>query len=71
MEIDDEPRTIEVPADLEQAMAGNEKAKAAFEKLSYTHRREYVEWILEAKKADTRARRIARTIEALAIGKSR
>lgn len=65
MEVDDDPRVVIVPEDLAQALAGNLKAGAAFEKLSYTHKREYVEWIAGAKKADTRARRIAKTTEEL------
>lgn len=65
MEVDDEPRVVEVPEDLALALTGNEKAGGAFEKLSYTHKREYVEWIVEAKKDETRARRIAKAIEEL------
>ncbi|WP_424358256.1 YdeI/OmpD-associated family protein [Methanocella sp. MCL-LM] len=65
MEVDDEPRVVEVPEDLAQALTGNEKARAAFEKLSYSHKREYVEWIAEGKKEETRARRIANTVEEL------
>jgi hypothetical protein len=63
MELDTEPRTVRVPADLREALAGDHSAKAAFSKLSYTHRREYVDWIQEAKRPETRARRIARTVE--------
>jgi hypothetical protein len=65
MEVDEEPRIVEVPEDLAQAMAASEKVKAAFDKLSYSHKREYVEWINEAKKEETRQRRIAKAIEKL------
>lgn len=65
MELDDVPRTVEVPDDLALALAGNEAAKTAFGKLSYSHKREYVQWINEAKKDETRQRRIAKTIEKL------
>lgn len=60
-----------VPADLKQALAGRAEARAAFEGFSPSHRREYVEWIEEAKRPETRARRIASTVEWLAEGKSR
>ncbi|MFZ5663436.1 MAG: YdeI/OmpD-associated family protein [Pseudomonadota bacterium] len=56
------------PADARDANAG---AKAAFEAFAPSHRREYLEWILEAKRAETRARRIAQAIGQLAEGKSR
>ena len=69
LESDDEPRTIDVPEDLQAALAGDTEAAAAFERLSYTHRREYVEWITEAKREETRARRITKTVERLREGK--
>lgn len=62
---DTEERTVEIPADLQKALKKNKTAKAIFEKLSYTHRREYVNWIEEAKMLETRARRIEKTIEML------
>ncbi len=65
MEVDEEPRVVEVPEDFARALAGNEAAKKAFEKMSYSHKREYVEWINEAKKNETRQRRIAKAIEKL------
>ena len=69
MEVDTEPRTVRVPADLRAALAEDETAKAAFAKLSYTHRREYVEWVEEAKRPETRTRRIAATVERARAGK--
>lgn len=65
MEVDMEPRTVEAPDDLVRAFDGNETAKAAFEKCSYTHKKEYVDWINEAKKPETRQRRIVKTLEKL------
>ena len=62
MELDTEPRRVTVPADLRAALAADPVAKTAFTKLSFTHRREYVEWVEEAKRAETRARRIAATV---------
>ena len=43
----------------------NKGAKAVFDKLAYTHRKEYVRWIEEAKREETRASRVAKTIEML------
>jgi hypothetical protein len=62
VERDNRPRTVEVPDDLAAALAGDADAAAAFERLSFTHRREYVQWITEAKRAETRARRVAQTL---------
>ena len=46
-------------------MAGNDRARERFEKLPISHKREYIEWIAEAKKPETRASRAQRTIEML------
>ena len=62
---------VVVPKELEAALAKNKKAKAAFDKFSPSHRREYVEWITEAKTEPTRDKRIATAIEWLSDGKSR
>ncbi|HVX85750.1 MAG TPA: YdeI/OmpD-associated family protein [Phycisphaerae bacterium] len=50
-------RQAALPAELSVALRGNAEARAAFEALSPSHRREYVKWITEAKKAETRQRR--------------
>ena len=60
-----------VPADLAAALKKNPPAAAAFDKFSPSHRREYIEWITEAKREETRAKRLATTLEWLAEGKSR
>ena len=65
LELDTEPRVVEVPPDLAKALAKDKVAKAAFDKLSYTHRKEYVRGIEEAKKPETRQRRIAKAVESL------
>jgi hypothetical protein len=65
------PKPVKVPADLSAALEKRAKARAAFAALSPSHRREYIEWITEAKTADTRARRLAQAIEWMAEGKSR
>ena len=64
-----EPREIVVPADLAEALAHDHTAQANFDGLSYTHRKEWVRWIEEAKKAETRATRLAKTVESLHAGK--
>ena len=69
VEPDTEPRVIEVPADLKKAFKTEKQAKVFFEKLSYTHQREYVMWVNEAKREETRQNRIAKTIEMLKQGK--
>jgi len=71
MELDDAPRTVAVPADLKKALAGNLAAQAAFDKLSYTHRKEFVKWITEAKQTETRQGRLARTLDMVLAGKHR
>jgi uncharacterized protein YdeI (YjbR/CyaY-like superfamily) len=64
---------LPIPEELASALKAkrNAKARAAFEGFSPSHRREYVEWIAEAKRDETRARRVAQTIEWLAEGKPR
>jgi hypothetical protein len=62
---DTAPRVVEIPADLGAALAKSPPAQAAFQKLSYTHQREYLNWILDAKRPETRQRRIAQTLERL------
>jgi hypothetical protein len=69
VEPDTAPRVIEIPADLKKAFKTEKEAKAFFEKLSYTHQREYVTWITEAKKDETRQTRIVKTIDMLKKGK--
>jgi hypothetical protein len=65
LEADTEERTVEVPDDLRAALDEDAEARAAFDALSYTHRKEYAEWVAEAKRDETRMRRIARTLERL------
>jgi hypothetical protein len=65
VEPDTEPRLIEVPAELEKAFKTGKEAKASFDRLSYTHQKEYVQWINEAKREETRQARVHKTIEML------
>ena len=69
VEPDTEPRLIEIPKDLMKELKKDKEAKAFFDKLSYTHQREYVMWINEAKREETRQSRVVKTIEMLKQGK--
>ncbi len=62
---------LEVPKDLASALKKNGAAAATFEKFSPGRRKEYIEWITEAKRDETRQKRLATTIEWLAEGKPR
>ena len=66
IELDDQPLPTDVvPDDLAKALAATASTRAAWTKLSPAHKREHVKQVTEAKKPETRARRIAATIEAL------
>ena len=69
LEPDTEPRVIEIPKDLMKELKKDKEAKTFFDKLSYTHQKEYVRWVEEAKKEETRQNRILKTIEMLKKGK--
>jgi|ERR1044071_1206321 hypothetical protein len=69
MERDDEPRIITPPADFARALKSNKEARAMWEKLSYTHQKEHALAIEEAKRPETRVRRIEKAIAQLAAGK--
>ena len=64
VERDTTPREITVPDDLDAALR-RASVQDAFERLSFTHRREYVDWVTGAKRDETRARRIEQTVERL------
>jgi Bacteriocin-protection, YdeI or OmpD-Associated/Domain of unknown function (DUF1905) len=69
LEADQEPRTVEPPADLAAALAADPDAGTAFAGLSYTHQREYAEWVAEAKRADARRRRVEQAVAMLRDGR--
>jgi ribosomal protein L11 len=69
MEPDTAPRTVTVPADLKKALARSPAQSNAFAALSYSHQKEYVDWIEQAKRPETRANRIEKTMTLLAAGK--
>lgn len=68
MERDTEVRRVDLPEDLEQALRGKPEAKAIFDSLSYSHQKEYADWIMAAKKEETRLRRIESTLVRLSAG---
>jgi len=63
IELDDEPRVVTPPADLVKALKAAPPAWDRWRELSYTHQREHAEAVEEAKKPDTRARRVAKAVE--------
>lgn len=64
--LDTAARTVQPPPELSAALAKNSAAKAQWQMLSYTHKKEHADAILQAKKPDTRARRVQKTLEMLA-----
>ena len=65
------PKELVIPEYFAKAVAKNKKALKNFDEFSYSHKKEYVEWVTEAKTEETRDRRMATTLEWLAEGKSR
>jgi hypothetical protein len=65
LELDRSPREVAVPEELARALAADSAARATFERLSYSHRKEYARWINEAKREETRERRVNQTLERL------
>ncbi|HLV36032.1 MAG TPA: YdeI/OmpD-associated family protein [Spirillospora sp.] len=65
LELDTEPRTVEVPDDLATALAAKPGARQAFDKLAYSVRKEHVRQVESAKAAETRTRRITNIVEKL------
>jgi uncharacterized protein YdeI (YjbR/CyaY-like superfamily) len=68
VELDDAPRMVTPPKELAAVFAKDAKARAAWDALSFTHKREHAEAIEDAKKPETRARRIAACITMLVKG---
>jgi Domain of unknown function (DUF1905)/Bacteriocin-protection, YdeI or OmpD-Associated len=67
--LDDEPRTLELPEVFAQILREHRTAQAAFDRLSYSHRKEYVQWIESAKKPETRERRAHQAMEMIVANK--
>jgi len=70
LELDTEERRITVPDDFLRAMDGQPQARQIFDRLSYSHQKEYVNWILSAKQTETRQRRVDKAIVMLSQGKN-
>jgi uncharacterized protein YdeI (YjbR/CyaY-like superfamily) len=64
-------KALAMPADLAAALKKNKKALETFEGFSPTNKREYIEWIVEARREETRAKRLLQAIEWMAEGKAR
>jgi hypothetical protein len=67
--IDQEKRVVIVPADLKADLSKNKTISGYFESLSFTNKKEYIRWIIEAKREDTRKERVKKTMEKLLKGK--
>ncbi len=65
---DDRPREVDVPDELAQALSRDAVAREVYEGLSFTHRYEYARWVAEARKPETRVRRVNRSLEMLRAG---
>lgn len=70
IELDSDPREVEIPDALARALSADAGAQAAFERLAFTHRKEYARWVAEAKREETRDRRVARALEMLRDGQT-
>ncbi len=70
LELDTAPRVMEVPPDLQAALAKSKAAKAYFATLSYSNQRRHIDPINDAKTAETRARRIEKSVALFAEGKT-
>jgi hypothetical protein len=60
---DDAPGVLELPAELASALAADPVSSELFEGLAFSHRREYADWVREAKQSSTRERRAAQTVQ--------
>jgi hypothetical protein len=71
LKLDSEPRTVDVPPALAEALDADPEAKATFEGLAFTHRKEFARWIDEAKREETRARRVTQALDMIRTGRTR
>jgi uncharacterized protein YdeI (YjbR/CyaY-like superfamily) len=71
VELDVAPREVEVPAALAEALAADPEAAALFDRMAFTHRKEYARWVAEAKKEETRQRRVQQAVEMIRAGQTR
>src|ERR1700728_961915 len=71
VELDQAPREVEVPEALAAALAADPEAKASFDRMAFTHRKEYARWIADAKQEQTRQRRLGQALDMIRAGKTR
>jgi len=71
IELDREPRTVELPEALATALTADPQASASFERMAVSHRKEYARWIAEAKQEQTRQRRVQQALEMIRVCKGR
>jgi hypothetical protein len=71
LELDEQPRDLALPDDLFAALASDADARVKFEAMAFAHRKEYVRWVTEAKREDTRQRRVHQALEMIRAGKKR
>ena len=70
LELDTAPREVGVPEALAAALAASPDAAAAFGRLAFTHRKEFARWVSEAKREETRDRRVLQALEMLRTGQT-
>lgn len=71
VELDQAPREVEVPEALAAALAADPDARATFGRMAFTHRKEYARWVAEAKRDETRQRRVDQAVEMIRAGQTR
>ncbi|EKR91136.1 bacteriocin-protection protein, YdeI/OmpD-associated family [Leptospira santarosai str. CBC379] len=64
-----ETKTIKLPEDVNKVLSKNKNAKKSFESLSWSHKREYIEAILDAKSSETRSKRIQKLVQTMSFQK--
>jgi uncharacterized protein YdeI (YjbR/CyaY-like superfamily) len=70
MDLDTEERQVEIPEELRSAMQSHPGASEAFDRMTYLHKKEWINWILSAKEAETLQRRSEKAIATLSQGKT-
>jgi hypothetical protein len=69
--LDAAPREVEIPGALAAGLAADPQAGASFERMAFTHRKEYARWVAEAKREETRQRRVEQALEMIRAGQTR
>lgn len=69
MELDDAPRVVQAPPELVSVLAQNAQAEAAYDALSYSHRKKFADWVAEGKRQETRDSRAAKAVHMLLADK--